>query len=196
MSSPFDPIEQLEKQATELEQRGQSLLDAATKVREIIAGLASPAALSRPAAASDAVPTSSRLDTLSSFLAEHGPTTRKEIEERELMPPGTINFLLNRKNFSQDNEGRWSVRVSSSEQGQSSVGGDSGGSPPRASVVDMAASILAERPDGMHYRDVILAAKERGYVGADDTIRRGMGNHPERFEKSGDGVYRLIPKSN
>ena len=49
-----------------------------------------------------------RLQQLQGFLQENGPSRRVDIINSEIMPSGSISFLLAKKNgFDQDKDGKW-----------------------------------------------------------------------------------------
>ena len=110
----------LNRQANEMEQAGRILMDTAKKMREaahMLGGLVSTSATSGDAAKSRSggrKPTSSkektRLQQLIDFVAASGPVSRRDAKSNSGIPPGTVGALLTRKNFSQNEEGKWTVK--------------------------------------------------------------------------------------
>jgi hypothetical protein len=51
-----------------------------------------------------------RLEEVRELLRTNGPMHRKEIREKSGLPEGTVAFLLNKKNFKHDSDGRWTLK--------------------------------------------------------------------------------------
>ncbi len=88
----------LEATAAAYEQAAKKLREAAEILRN------------GPVATSPSSNGMTRLDQLKQWLREHGPAPRSMILERIDMPHGTVASLLTKKNFNQDNEGRWKMK--------------------------------------------------------------------------------------
>ena len=52
---------------------------------------------------------SGRIKQLRDLLREHGPLSRKQVHDSNIMPVGTINAHLTKSNFTQLEDGRWSA---------------------------------------------------------------------------------------
>ncbi|MGA2620163.1 MAG: hypothetical protein ABSF26_21300 [Thermoguttaceae bacterium] len=113
--------QELIRQAGEMQRAGQTLLDAAEKMRaaaDVLAGLRSGPSdngaagqLRTPGRRAKAAAGQTRLEQLIDFVRDNGPISRRDAKAKSGIPPGTVGALLTSKYFDYDKDGKtWTVK--------------------------------------------------------------------------------------